>query len=131
VFSWDDLRANKKTSAILDFVCLAKEIRVAIWYEDTREVFVWPAADSSKQRSLPPLFHFSSSGSPLRKESVLEEGWTLRPPHSVEHSLEKLTIGELAEVAQKLGIPEPSGKKADYIKQIGSERTKLRFVASR
>jgi hypothetical protein len=127
VFSWEDLQSNKKHSAIFDFVCLAKGIRVAVWYENTKEVFVWPAADSTQQRGAPPLFHFSTSGSPLRKQSVLEEGWTLRPPFSVEHSLEKLTIGELAELAQKLGIPEPSGKKADYIKQIASERTKLRF----
>jgi len=129
VFSWDNLRTDKQPSACLDFVCLAKGIRVAVWYEDTKEVFLWPAADATDaaKRGTPTLYHMTPHGTPLRKETVLEAGWTLRPPLSVEHSLEKLTLTELQDLAKKLGIPELHGKKTDCIKQIASERTKQRF----
>jgi hypothetical protein len=126
VFSWEQVRTDKQTSAILDFVCLAKGIRIAIWYPESKETYIWPAADKGSET--PPLLHFSPSGAPIRKDSVFEDGWTLRPPVSFDHSLEKLTISELGTLAQKVGIPEPSGKKTDYIRAIGTARTKLRFV---
>jgi hypothetical protein len=128
VFSWDQVRTDKQASAVLDFVCLAKGIRIAVWYPESKETYIWPAADKTSSET-PPLFHFGASGSPLHKASVLEDGWTLRPPLSFDHSLEKLTITELVNLAQKLGIPEPSGKKTDYIRAIGTARTKIRFVS--
>jgi hypothetical protein len=123
-FNWSAIWTDKKTSAALDFVCLAKGIRLAVWHEADKTVGIWPAADSGTN---PPLFHVSSGGVPLNKKTLFEDGWTLRAPLSVEHALEKLSLSELDTLAEKLGTTV-FGKKAERVRTLASTRMRLRFM---
>jgi hypothetical protein len=124
IFDWSAIWTDKKASAALDFVCLAKGIRLAVWHDKT--VGIWPAADSATN---PPLFHVSSGGVPLHKKTVFEDGWALRAPLSVEHALEKLSISELDTLSEKMGVTL-SGKKSDRVRTLASARMRLRFTGN-
>jgi hypothetical protein len=125
-FSWDKLFTDKQTSAELDFICLAKGIRLAVWNDAEKCIGIWPAADLSESKQTPPLFHVSNKGIPLSKTTVFEAGWTLRAALSVEHGLEKLSIDELDSFAEKMGI-ELSGKKSERVRTLAAARTKQRL----
>jgi hypothetical protein len=127
VFDWSKIFTDKTTSATLDYVCLAKGIRIAVWKEEDKSVGIWPAADLSSGKTNPPLYHVTASGVPISNNpSVLTSGWKVRSAYSVEHGLEKLSLDELESLGEKLGI-SVSGKKAERVQQIASERTKQRL----
>ena len=132
-FDWSLLAQDKKVAAVLDFICLAKNIRLAVWSETDKELTVWPAADRSKSLdgNPIPLFHVTSDGifkgsGPLE----LPTDWSLRAPPSFEHSLEKLTIAELDNVAAGLGLTGLTGKKGERVRIIGAARVRQRLAAS-
>lgn len=120
-FAWDKIWTDKEASAILDFVCLAKGIRLAVWKDETI-VGLWPAADASKSNGQLPLIHVGSVGNrDIRKANLIA-------PMSVEHGLEKLSLDELDGLAEKMGITIPSGKKAEKVRALASARMNMRIV---
>lgn len=131
VFDWSQLWTDKQTSATLDYICAAKDIRLAVWNEATHEIGLWPAADSTKPRDGPtPLLHVTAQG--VERPAAPMEGWKLRAPLSVEHALEKLTLAELESVATNIGLTpsELTGKKADRVRTIATARMALRLKPS-
>ncbi len=127
-FCWEKLFTDKQVSAELDFLCLAKGIRLAVWNDAEKCIGIWPAADLSESKQTPPLFLVSNKGVLLSKSTVFESGWTLRAALSVEHGLEKLSIDELDSFAEKMGI-ELSGKKSERVRTLAAARTKQRLQA--
>lgn len=126
-FDWSKIW-EKEGSALLDFLCLAKGIRLAVWREAERTVGLWPAADSSKEGSV-PLYHVTSTGVLLEPRDLLQSGYRLVAPYSVEHALEKLSMGELDVVAEKLGTTlPPSSKKAEKVRALAAARMRLRLL---
>jgi hypothetical protein len=126
-FAWEKIWTDKEASAILDFVCLAKGIRLAVWKED-KVIGLWPAADSSKVtvgKDI-PLVHVGSVGN-RNVAAAIREGWRLVAPISVEHGLEKLTLDELDGLAEKMGIAISSGKKGDKVRALASARMAMRI----
>jgi hypothetical protein len=127
-FQWSSLRTDKHVSAALDFICLAKGIRLAVWFEDTHEIGIWPAADPNNMVGKPQLFHISGTGQSVgNPRSLVVDGWTIRAAPSVENSLEKLTLGELDNLAEQIGLTGITGKKTDRVRAIASFRTKQRL----
>lgn len=130
VFDWAQLWTDKQTSAILDYLCMAKNIRLAVWKEEGREIGLWPAADSNRPSDTPPtLYHVTSAGVPLHRPGSME-GWRLRAPIAVEHALEKLTLAELDNVGKSLGLTDLVGKKGDRVRVIASARMAMRLSGS-
>lgn len=131
-FDWSAVATDKKTAAILDFVCIAKNIRLAVWHEASREIVVWPAADRSKPTGSPiPIYHVEDDGR-FKQTGPLDipTGWSLRAPPAFEHSLEKLTLSELDAVAAGVGLTGLTGKKAERVKAIGAARVRQRLSGS-
>jgi hypothetical protein len=129
-FDWSAVFSDKKLSAALDFVALAKGIRVAVWNPAEKVVGIWPAADRMDTTEAPPVYHVSVTGLLMpEKTSVFETGWTLRAPFAVEHSLEKLSLEELSNIAESLGLTaaELSGKKTDRVRLLATTRMIKRF----
>lgn len=149
-FAWSAILEDKVTSAFLDFVCVAKGIRVAIWFTEKKQVVVYPAADATAAaaprdeseaavatKAFNQIYHVDSNGHPrsglLSPTALLEfcakESWTLLPPHSVLHSLNGLTLSELESVATQLGLvaEELPRSKADRVAVIASHKLKLRL----
>lgn len=140
IFLWQMAYSDKATSAVLDFLCVAKHIRVAIWDEETRHIAIFPAADyvGEDMPATIPLYNMSNTGQVLKSgfntgsalvKFAQEDGWTLLPPHSVIHSLEKLTLAELASVGEKLGMGVVVGSKVERIAAIASFKLKSRLQA--
>ena len=140
VFLWQMAYSDKATSAVLDFLCVAKQIRVAIWDEEARHIMIFPAADyvGEDRSTTIPLYNISNTGQVLKSgfntgsalvKFAQEDGWTLLPPHSVIHSLEKLTLAELASVGEKLGMGVVVGSKVERIAAIASFKLKSRLQA--
>jgi hypothetical protein len=140
-FLWAVVYDDKPTSAFLDYVCVAKQIRVALWFEKEKRVVLYPAADIPD--SSPPLYHLDSTGrmrtdattAEMSEEKLLEfcaaSGWTLLPPHSVLHTLQSLTLSELENVGRGLGMAEVVGSKAERIAAIAAYKLRLRLLRSR
>lgn len=122
-FDWSTIWTQKEASALLDFVCLAKGIRLAVWKSD-QEVGLWPAAD--KEGTTPPLFHVSSTGAPLQDRSI--SNINLIAPYSVVAGLEKLSVGELESVAEKMNVSLPRGKKGELAAFLASARMRMRLA---
>jgi hypothetical protein len=128
VFEWEKIWADKQTSAILDYLCLAKNIRLAVWKEEGgREIGLWPAADSNTPQDVPPtLYHVTATGVPVDRPGSME-GWRLRAPLSVENALEKLTLAELDNVGKSIGLTDLVGKKGDRVRAIATARMAMRL----
>lgn len=143
-FLWQLVREDKPLSAFLDFVCVAKKIRVAVWFEEDKQVFVYPAADpisvdEEDGQRITPLYHVDSSGrarnvnfgTPQDFIDFCENrGYVLLPPLSVTHSLAKLTLDELESVGTKLGMAAVEGKKDARINAIATYKLKQRLSSS-
>jgi hypothetical protein len=124
-FDWSKIWTDKDASAILDFVCLAKGIRLAVWKD--AEVGLWPAADATNASRTIPIYHIHASGRMIEKTDKDLKACRILAPYSVEHGLEKLTLDELDGLAEKMGIPIPSGKKMDKVRFLASARMALRL----
>jgi len=137
-FDWN--LNEKGSSAFLDFICIAKQIRVAVWALSTKTVTLYPAADrQTVEPTSPPLYHVEEGGF-LSRESLDgpalikyadANGWTLAPPASVLKSLAHLTLPELESVGKQLGAPEFTDlKKAERIAALGAFKVKQRLSTS-
>lgn len=136
-FLWPLVTSDKPTSAFLDFLCVAKRIRIAVWCEEKKQVVLYPAADHSETEATIPLVHVSDHGSLLssRNRSSCPEflhycdtnSWVLLPPASILHSLEGLTLAELESVGKKLGMVEVSGTKATRVATIAIYKLRQRL----
>jgi len=138
-FLWPLVTIDKPTSAFLDFICVAKKIRVAVWFEEKKQVVLYPAADHSETETTIPLFHVSDHGSLLSTKDRTTcpdflhycdtNNWVLLPPASIIHSLEGLTLAELESVGKKLGMAEVSGTKATRVATVAIYKLRQRLQA--
>jgi hypothetical protein len=134
-FLWPLVRTDKPTSSFLDFLCVAKGIRVAVWFEEDKQVIVYPAADNLDNGSTFPLYHVTDHGVPKDDfatcqaflESCDTNGWVVLPPASILHSLEGLTLAELESVGTKLGMTDISGNKATRVAKIAVFKLRQRL----
>jgi len=140
-FAWDQVLEDKNTSAFLDFICVAQRIRVAVWSDADKSVTVFPAADSSiveeGASATIPLYHVYSNGS-VKSEPIDSKalpplcaamGYAYLPPPSVMKSLAHLSLGELDALAEKLGLTELTGPKAQRVVSIAVWKLKQRLLA--
>jgi hypothetical protein len=136
-FTWQLVCDDKAMSAFLDFLCVAKKIRVAIWFSEEKRVVVYPAADYVGAEPIQsyPLFHVDCKGH-LRKgmksssdlvQFCEDNHYTMLPATTVMSSLSKLTLDELESVAQKLGMVECGGKKNERVAKIASYKLRQRL----
>jgi hypothetical protein len=141
VFLWQVVKSDKSVSAFLDFLCVAKQIQVAIWDNDAKMITVYPAADYIGEGSLgvKGLYNVTNTGMPMSVEGIrtgkdligyaTTYSWTLLPSWSVIHSLEKLTLGDLESVGKKLGMAEVTGSKVERIAAIAGYKLKSRLLS--
>ena len=131
---------DKVSVAFLDFLCVAQQIRIALWHPASKTITIYPAADASTAFSaaLPktiPLFHIEEGGKPMNCElegaaflrHAETHGWTLCPPTSVLKSLGHLTMAELESVGTRLGMTEVTGTKIERVAAVGTFKVKQRL----
>ena len=138
-FLWTVVSEDKPTSAFLDFMCVAKKLRLAIWDTDRKIVMMYPAADwSGDMDATYPLYHVTIHGNPMygmqSYEELLQfcdsEQYALMPPLSVMNSLSHLTNAELGSVAEKLGMPDAlNGSKSERVAAIASYKLRSRLLS--
>jgi hypothetical protein len=137
-FLWQCVADEKTVSAFLDFVCTARHIRVAVWFPDTKTVYLYPAADSlSAVDKTIPLYHVTCKGElrhgRMNGKELLDyaktTGYTVLPTYSVINSLNHLTLEELGNVAKGLGMGELAGKKPDRVAAIAAFKVAQRLTA--
>ena len=138
-FAWQLVCEDKAMSAFLDFLCVAKKIRIAIWFSEEKRVVVYPASDyASAEPTLSyPLYHVDSKGH-LRKgmksssdlvQFCEDNHYTMIPAITVMAALSKLTLDELASVAEKLGMVNCLGNKKERVAKIASYKLRQRLGA--
>ena len=136
-FPWKVVAEDKLASAFLDFLCVAKQIRVAIWDAESKHVILFPAADYmgvESESAVLPLCHVNTKGELQRgeiKDLVAycdKEGWTLMPPMSIHHSLSGLTLAELESVGTKLGMAAVEGNKAQRVAAVAIYKLRQRLI---
>jgi hypothetical protein len=142
-FPWSLIRTDKVVSAFLDFLCVSKGVRVAVWFQEEKTVVIYPAADRMGSDTVAnyPLFHVSHNGFILRAARIQsgadlvalceDHGFTYIPPYSVSHSLSNLKVDELNSVASKLGMSELSGTKAERVEKISQYKLRQRLIPVR
>jgi hypothetical protein len=139
-FPWKLIRDDKLASAFMDFVCVCKQIRVAVWDNDAKIVALYPAADpTAAKKETYPLYHvntqgeqmFGLSGSSASQDLINlcdSNKYVLMPPLSVMKSLSSLTLEELGNVAKQLGMPSVEGNKAERVAAIASYKVRARLT---
>ena len=137
-FHWNLVRTDKYQAAFLDFVCIVKKIRIAVWFTEEKRVVLFPAADHTDSLdSELPLHHVTSSGFErhgLRTGAELSKfcatnNWVLVPPASVYHAMSHLKLDELANVARSLGMGDMEGNKQERVERIVSYKLHQRLCA--
>ena len=138
-FIWQLAASDKATSAFLDFLCVARQIRVAIWNTEEKRIVLYPAADYDgiEPKQVIPLYHVTHKGElrhGLSRCADLiafcdSEAWTLLPPLSIQHTLSGLTLTELESVGKKLGMAEVGGNKAQRVAAIAVYKLRQRLLA--
>jgi hypothetical protein len=135
-FPWKLIRDDKLASAFLDFVCVCKQIRVAVWDTESKIVALYPAADpvSKPVGKTYPLYHVNfngelmfGGGSDLIKICDSNK-FVLMPPLSVLKSLSGLTLDELANVATQLGMSGVEGNKSERVAAFASFKVRSRIM---
>jgi hypothetical protein len=141
-FPWPIIDHDKLASAFLDFLCVAKKIRVAVWYVEEKRVIIYPAADqldlTQDAEATYPLYHVNSSGKTRGgfrsiKDFITfckDNKYTLLPPTSVMGSLSGLTLSELASVGAKLGMAVVEGSKAERVAKIATYKLLSRLQST-
>jgi len=139
VFLWQVVKTDKSISAFLDFLCVAKQIQVAIWNDEDNIITIYPAADyiGEGATGIKGIYHVHHTGVMMKslgirngKDLVTFAGvnkWTLLPPQSVLHSLEKLTLVDLESVGKKLGMEAVTGSKVERIAAVAGYKLKSRL----
>jgi hypothetical protein len=139
-FIWQLATSDKATSAFLDFLCVAKQIRVAIWYTEEKRIVLYPAADyvGIEPNSKYPLYHVTCKGE-LRhglnsyKDLIQfcdRDGWILLPPLSIQHTLSGLTLAELESVGKKLGMATVEGSKTERVAAVAVYKLRQRLLCA-
>ena len=136
-FLWSLIGDDKASSAFLDFVCVAKNIRIAVWFLDIKQVLLYPAADNLDAAKTFPLYNITSNGLQYNGLSTTKElveycdsnSFVLLPPYSVTHSLGTLSLAELASVGTKLGMPSVEGSKLERIAKVAIYKLRQRLLA--
>jgi hypothetical protein len=136
-FTWQLVGDNKELSAFLDFICVAKKIRIAVWFTEEKRILLYPAADYAgvEETDHFPLYHVDSKGHIRRgfdKGTELvtfcnSNNYVMLPPISVMNSLSKLSVDELESVSQKLGMGSVDGKKSERIAKIAMHKLHQRL----
>jgi hypothetical protein len=134
-FPWKLVRDDKQASAFLDFLCVCKRIRVAVWDTDAKIVVLYPAADTAAAATAPPppLYHVSIAGDLMYGAQDLvktcdSNKFVLMPPLSVLKSLSGLTMDELASVATQLSMSGGvTGNKAERVAAIAAFKVRSRL----
>lgn len=133
-FPWKLIRDDKLASAFLDFICVCKQIRVAVWDNESKIVVLYPAADpvSLSKPETYPLYHINCAGELMHGSHDLiklcdTNKFVLMPPLSVMKSLSGLTIDELGTIAKQLSMPDDiKGTKTERIAAIASYKVRSR-----
>jgi len=134
-FLWSLVAEDKATSAFLDFVCVAKNIRIAVWFLDSKRVVLYPAADNLDAASEFPLYNITCNGLPYKglitTKDLVEycdsNSFALIPPYSVIHTLGTLSLAELETVGKKLGMATVEGGKAERIAKVAIYKLRQRL----
>ena len=137
-FLWPLVVDDKATAAFLDFLCVAKGIRVAVWFDETKQVVLYPASDNPDTATPIPLYHVTAKGYPRMGLPTCTDlmtycdsnSFVLMPPNSVLHSLEGLTIPDLESVGTKLGMTDITGNKATRVAKIAVFKLRQRLTFS-
>lgn len=139
-FPWQLVGSDKACSAFLDFLCVAKKIRVAVWETEAKRIMLFPAADyvGVDVVSTFPLYHVTNKGEVRHGLRTCEDlvkfcdrdGWTLMPPLSIAHSLSGLTLAELESVGKKLGMAAVEGNKAERVAAVAVYKLRQRLLAN-
>jgi len=139
-FPWHIVDHDKIASAFLDFLCVAKRIRVAVWYTDERRVIIYPAADKLEtgQTDAIPIYHVSCAGHPrggfrYTKDFLKfcnDNQYALLPPTTVMSSLSTLTLAELESIGMKLGMTSVEGSKPERVARIAAYKLHMRLTRS-
>lgn len=139
-FPWKVVAEDKLASAFLDFLCVAKQIRVAVWDAESKHVILFPAADSTCMELDTDkvvdytLWNVTTAGNIQYgeiKDLVAycdKESWTLMPPMSIHHSLSGLTLAELESVGTKLGMTSVEGSKVQRVAAIAVYKLRQRLL---
>ena len=138
-FHWNLVRTDKYQAAFLDFVCIVKKIRIAVWFEEEKRVVLFPAADHTESlgEGNIPLYHVTSSGFErhgLQSGADLSafcgaNNWVLVPPASVYHAMGHLKLDELENVGRSLGMADVEGNKQARVERIVSYKLHQRLCA--
>lgn len=142
-FVWQLVGDEKVYSAFLDFLCVAKSIRVAVWFDDETEketdkrVVLYPAADVNTldTNTTVRLYNVTSKGMLRNKQLTCEElvsfctanQIALMPPLSVLHALSGLTLSELESVGKQLGMATVEGSKKERVANIAVYKLRKRL----
>jgi len=134
-FAWPLVADDKVYTSFLDFICLAKKIRVAVWFEEEKHVVLFPAADMNTSSEEPPLYNITMNGIPLNREiktgaaliaACEEKQFILMPPASVFHTLSTLSMAEIESVSKKMGV-ETTGNKKERVAKLASFKLRNRL----
>ena len=136
-FPWKLIRDDKQASAFMDFICICKQIRVAVWDMDAKIVALYPAADPvAVKKDSYPLYQVNIQGEQMFGSQDLlklcdSNKFVLMPPLSVLKSLSGLTLEELGKVATQLGMPAGAeGNKAERVAAIASYKVRARLLST-
>jgi len=137
-FPWSLIVEDKTASSFLDFLCVAKKIRVAVLCEETKIIHIYPASDKHDIEGEVPLYMVSSNGKPMNGPRdglglytfAEKHTYTVMPCLSVLNALSKLTLEELETVGKGLGMAVVEGKKNERVAAIAAYKLKQRLVGN-
>jgi hypothetical protein len=137
-FLWALVVEDKVYSSFLDYVCVAKQIRVAVWFEEDKYVVLFPAADRTTcPADTIPLYNITSKGIPHTRVKTCEDllsycdtnNLVLMPPHSIFHTLSTLTLAELESVGTKMGCIGVTGTKKERVAKLANWKLRQRLLS--
>lgn len=139
---WESVRTQRRTALLLDYVCVMRSLRIAIWWPEHKTVTVIPAANAPNVLPVTPVSQLNATSGrvllgPAGETSVPPMKWALEVlPAGVEMSwtppatVPAMTSMTVAQIQEAIAVLDPAAEKTGGRQLLWNRLHWLQFMAA-
>lgn len=139
---WESVRTQRRTALLLDYVCVMRSIRIALWWPEHKSVTIIPAASAPNLTAATPVTQLNATSGrillgPKGESSVPPLTWALEvlpagvemswtPPASIA-AMSSMTV---AQIQEAIALLDPTAEKTGGRQVLWNRLHWLQFMAA-
>lgn len=139
---WESVRTQRRTALLLDYVCVMRSLRLAIWWPEHKTVTVIPAANAPNVLPTTPVSQLNATSGrvllgPAGETSVPPMKWAMEVlPAGVEMTwnppatVPAMTSMTVAQIQEAIAVLDPAAEKTGGRQLLWNRLHWLQFMAA-